>query len=387
MSAPHVVHIIDHLGLGGAQRLVVDLALRQRRRGQQVAVVCLRAWTPLAAALAAADVAVHCLGRPKWSPRQILDLVPLLRSLRPQLAHLHLMGAHTLGRFAAVLAGLPAVVVHDHEASAEIYTHPGPLLAARRLCEAAAPPHNSHYIVVSHEAASYAHQVRRWPAERTHVVPNGVDVEHLDACALSQQAARHQLGLPQHVPLAVSVGRLSPVKGFDILLTALAQLPGTQLAIAGDGPQRASLHAQATALGLNERVHLLGQLADVRPLLRAGDLYVQPSRREAFGLGAVEAAASGVPLVASAVGGLRELLRDGETGLLVPPEQPVALANALNILLSDPSLGQRMGAAASVEVRRRFSIETVVNQIECVYQQLLITSPTCPTTTFGATNR
>jgi len=387
MSATPVVHIIDHMGLGGAQRLLVDLAVRQRRQGRPVSVVALRGSTPLCAELAAAAVDVRCLGLTRWDPRQLPTLLRTLRELRAPLAHLHLLGAQTIGRAAAVLAGIPAIVVHDHEASAEIYSHPGPLLALRRLCEPAAPPRRIAYLVLTDDAAFYSATVRRWPADKLVVLPNGVDLAHLDACTLDQHAARRLLGLPERAPLIVYVGRLSHVKGADVLLEALALLPReVQLAVAGDGPQCAALQARAARPDLAGRVWLLGQLADVRPLLRAGDLYAQPSRREAFGLAAAEASACGLPVVASAVGGLRQIVRDAITGLLVPPEQPAALAAALARLLDDPALARRLGAAGRAYVRRTFDIEAVVEQLDAIYASLLEEIEPCPSTISGVTN-
>lgn len=371
MSATPVVHIIDHMGLGGAQRLLVDLAVRQRRQGRPVSVVVLRGSTPLCAELAAAAVDVRCLGLARWDPRQLPTLLRTLRELRPSLAHLHLIGAQTLGRAAAVLAAVPAIVVHDHESSAEIYSHPGPLLALRRLCEPAAPPRRIVYLVLTDDAASYAATVRRWPSERISVLPNGIDLAHLEAYTLDKGAARRLLRLPERASLVVSAGRLHPVKGLDLLLEALALLPPeAQLAIAGAGPENAALQARAARPDLAGRVHFLGQLGDIRPLMYAGDIYVQPSRREPFGLAAAEASACGLPVVASAVGGLHQIVRDEITGLLVPPEQPAALAAALARLLDDPALARRLGAAGRAYVRRTFDIEAVVERLDAIYAEL-----------------
>jgi glycosyltransferase involved in cell wall biosynthesis len=375
MSAISVAHVIDHLGAGGAQRLVVDIATRQARRDMSVAVIALRGPTPLSAELAAAGVPVHCLDRGKWDLRQVTTLQRLLHALRPTVAHLHLMGAHTIGRLAAALAGVPATVLHDHEAGAETYVYPGPLLALRRLVEPRIAAPGVAYIALTEEAAAYAVNVSRRPAQQVAVVPNGIDLAHLAACALDRAAARSHLGLPAWATLIVSVGRLQPVKGFDLLLEAIATMPATvHLALAGDGPERAALAACAARPGLAGRVHLLGHLADVRPLLRAGDIYAQPSRREPFGLAAAEAAACGLPVVASAVGGLREIVCHGETGLLVPPGDPAELAAALAQLVADPPLLRRLGSAARERAHARLSIERTVERLDALYRSLIFNS-------------
>jgi glycosyltransferase involved in cell wall biosynthesis len=372
MTLPPIVHIIDHMGLGGAQRVVADIAARQARAGWPVSLISLRGPTPLVERLRAAGVGVCCLGLRSWDPRQLTALTRALRALRPRLAHLHLMGAHTIGRLAARAAGVPALVVHDHEASAEIYTHPGPLLAARRLLEPGASPGSTRYLVLTAEAATYAVSIRRWPRQSVSVLPNGVDLDYLDGCELDQGAARRSLALPERAPLIVSAGRLSPVKGYDLLLEAMALLPSAaHLALAGDGPEIEALRARAARSDLAGRVHLLGGIADVRPLLRAGDLYVQPSRREAFGLAAAEAAASGLAVVACAVGGLREIVHENRTGRLVPPEQPALLAAAVRGLLADEQRARQLAAAGRAHVRQQFAIAAIVERLDSIYATLL----------------
>ncbi len=365
-----ILHVIDHLGAGGAQQLLADLVLRLHKRGRRMAVINMRRESDLARSLTQAGMPVISLGLARIDPRQLVVLIRHIRHLRPALVHTHLMGANTIGRLATVLAGVPAMVVHDHESSAEIYTHPGMLLALRRLIEPAAPPQNLRYMVVSQQAAQYAATVARWPEAQICVVPNGIDVTHMLDYHVSPAEARSALGIPQDVPLIGYVGRLRPVKGVDVLLTALAQLPHTHLLVVGTGPQAADLTARAGQSDLMGRIHMLGQVADVRLALRACDVYAQPSRREAFGLAAVEAAAVGLPVVASAVGGLRDIVADGRTGLLVPPDQPAALANALAHLIAHPDEARQMGAAGRDYVCAELSIDRAIERIERVYDEL-----------------
>lgn len=367
-----VVHVIDHMGAGGAQQLVANLAIRQLQNGVSVNVIALRGPTPLGARLSASGVPVYFLGLTSWDPRQVALIRRILRTINPSIVHLHLIRACTFGWIAAALAGVSAIVIHDHEASAEIYTHPGPLLALRRLIEPHVTSPHVIYIAVSETAAAYAVQAGRRPVERVKVVYDGIDWEFFANFPLNQAEARASLGLPEGKVLIVGVGRLRPVKGFDILLEAVAALPANiHLALAGDGPERSVLAMRATQLEIADRVHFLGHLTDVRSLLRAGDIYVQPSRREAFGLAAVEAGAIGLPVVASAVGGLREIVCHGETGLLVPPERPTELAAALGQLVVDPSLSHRLGLAARDRVRARFTIEQTVERLDAIYRSLI----------------
>lgn len=368
----HVVHIIDHLGLGGAQQVLADLAARQVRQGLRVTLINLRGPTDLSRRINARGVTVYSLDLPRWSPRQLSALITLLGSLRPSLVHLHLMTAHVVGRLAAVVVGVPAVVVHDHEASAEIYTHPGPLLVLRRLIEPLAPPMRTAYIVLSADAVDYSVTIRRWPRAAIYCVPNGVDPAFFADLTLSRAEARTRLGLPHDRCIIGCAGRLSSVKGVDCLINALTLLPvGVHIAVAGDGPQRSVLMAQADAQGLSHRIHWLGRLADLRPFFRACDVYAQPSRREAFGLAVAEAAVMGLPIVASNVGGLRDLVCHGQTGMLVQPEQPRVLAGALQQFCSDPAHARMVGLAAQRYVTEHFHVHASIARVTAIYQALL----------------
>lgn len=368
----HVVHIIDHLGLGGAQRLLADLAVRQVEQGLRVTLINLRNETDLSRRIVTLGIPVHSLSLSKWSPRQLFALITLLRTLKPALVHLHLMTAHVLGRLAAVSAGVPAVVVHDHDASAEVYTHPGPLLVLRRMVEPLAPPARTAYITLSADAVEYSIRIRHWPRAAVYCVPNGVDPAYFADVTLSRTEARTQLGFPHDRRIIGYAGRLSIVKGIDCLIDALVLLPtDISLAVAGNGPLRAQLEARADALGLQQRVYWLGQVADLRPFLRACDAYVQPSRREPFGLSVAEAAVMGLPIVATNVGGIRDFIHHEQTGLLVQPDQPRELAAAVQYILNDPDRAQAFGMAAQAYVTEHFDVRASVARIASIYQTLL----------------
>lgn len=378
-----VVHVIDHLGAGGAQRLVADLAPRQARRGHHVTVVCLRGPTPLGSVLETAGVRVRCLGLGRTDVRQLIGLVALLRSNAPDIVHTHLTLSCLLGRIAAVVASVAAVVVHDHEADAEVFITPGPLLALKRLAEPRLPPQAVRYIVVSHSALAYAREVRRLPPCRVALVPNGVDSAYLEEGRLPPREARARLGLPAAGPLIGFAGRMAPEKGIDLLLEALAHLPAAHAAIAGRGPLAEDMRSRAALLGVAGRAHFLGHLDDIRPLLWACDIYTQPSRREAFGLAAAEAAALGLPVVAARVGGLRDIVLDGITGRLVQPGSAVTLAAGLANLLGDRARAHALGTAGARHARQHFAIEMVLDSIDRVYQDM---DRLCHSTISGARN-
>ncbi len=160
------------------------------------------------------------------------------------------------------------------------------------------------------------------------------------------------------------VSRLSPEKGIDILLEVAHKLPDVQFIIAGDGPERENLEKKS-----NSNVAFLGFVKDVPDLLSQADVLCVPSRSEGLGLSALEAMASGVPVVASRVGGLPEVILDGETGLLVPPEDPEALRVALKTLLDDPKLRKAMGEAGKNRARAMFDAKTMQKKTRAVWEE------------------
>jgi glycosyltransferase involved in cell wall biosynthesis len=174
-----------------------------------------------------------------------------------------------------------------------------------------------------------------------------------------------------HGPVVGSVGRLSAEKGHDVLLRALAALPGVRAVLVGDGPDRPRLEALARELALGDRLIMPGWRADPRPWLATFDVFVMPSRLEALGLAMIEAMLASRPVVATTVGGIPEVVEDGETGLLVPPDDPPALAGALRVMLDDPARRERMGTLGRSVATHKFGVDRMVRSYESVYGELL----------------
>lgn len=183
-----------------------------------------------------------------------------------------------------------------------------------------------------------------WPPERAHHLPN--------FAADLAGAAPAALPAPPGAPRLLALGRLHPNKGFDVLLRALALLPGAHLSLAGEGPERAALQRLAAGLGVADRVAFLGWREDAGALLAACDLFVCPSRHEPLGNVVLEAWSAARPVIAAAAQGPSELIRDGETGILVPKEAPEPLAAAIAGLLADPARAAMLGAAGRAEFAR-----------------------------------
>jgi glycosyltransferase involved in cell wall biosynthesis len=179
------------------------------------------------------------------------------------------------------------------------------------------------------------------------------------------------------VTTILTVANLRSEKAHEVLLVAAAQLrrySHLRFLIAGDGPRAAELRALAKTLGVARQVSFLGHREDVPALLASADAFVLPSRSEAFPNGAIEAMAAGLPVVATRVGGLLDLIDEGRTGLLVPPDDPAALAAAIESLVLSPARAAMLGAAARDEVTRRYSFDRMVRGFEDLYLAQLHTA-------------
>jgi len=277
--------------------------------------------------------------------RGFVELYRLLRRHRPDLLHASSSKAGVIGRLAAVAARVPVRIftVHGWAFSA----HSGAASVLYRWADRIAGRATTATICVSQRERADGLRARTCRADRTVVIPNAVDVD-----------AYPQSPLERAVPRLISVGRLAAPKDWSTLLSALTELdPETfaELVIVGDGPERERVEHEVKMRSLG-RLRLLGERDDVPDLLSDADVFVLASRSEGLPLSVVEAMAAGLPVVASDVGGLHELVRNGETGVLVPPGDPAALADALRPLLVDRELRRRLGSAGRERAKALFDL-------------------------------
>ena len=206
--------------------------------------------------------------------------------------------------------------------------------------------------------------------EQWRVIRLGLDLDAHWSAGPGTGALRRRLRVPDHVPLLGVAGRLVAIKDLHTLFDAVARLPGVHLAVLGDGELRVPLQERASRSDLAGRVHFLGWWADMPSAMVDLDLAVLSSRNEGTPVALIEAAACGIPAVATAVGGVRTVVDDGVTGLLVPPQDPASLASAISSLLEDPAKRLEMARAARAR-SREFSSARLVEDIRALYASLL----------------
>jgi glycosyltransferase involved in cell wall biosynthesis len=235
-------------------------------------------------------------------------------------------------------------------------------------------------VAVSSRLQTYAIQVEGIAPEKIVMIPNGYSLRS-PAQITPEERSRYgeELGLKPEAPLILSVGRLTEQKGHAYLLEAipgvLEQVPNVVFAIAGDGPRRAVLEDKARQLGIAGSVRFLGMRADVPELLQMADVFVLPSLWEGLPLALLEAMGCGLPVVATRVEGVEEIIVDGENGLLLPPADPEALKIALQRLLVQPDLRVNLGTAGRALVETAFSLDKMGERYEELFLRLLERNP------------
>ena len=367
MRRLRICHLITELRAGGAERWVYELATRLDRRRFDVQVAALRGGQ-VADWLAGAGVKVTVIGmRRKWHLWKLPALPRLLAQERIDLLHTHLFHADLAGRPAARLAGVRHLV-HTVQ-TAEGRFRPWQFAFAR-----AAAGWCDRIICVSHAVRDF-HAARSGLPERDYVIiPNAVDPAAYAPDPHARDRLRDQWGIDDDQVLIAIVAKLRYEKGLDVLLEAMELVArrgqAVRLVVAGDGPQRRSAERFLAARDGGRLTRMLGFRRDVAAVLSAADALVVPSRWEGFGLAAAEAMAAGLPVIATRVGGLPELVADERTGLLVPPEDPAALAQAIRRLAGDVELRRRLGAAGKQRVARRYAVAGAVAAHEKVYRQV-----------------
>jgi len=359
------------LGTGGTQRHLQQVVALLDPARFHVEVMTLRPGGEVEDELRAGGVSVRSLsvGARLSSARTLRAIVTAARALRRgriDVVHGYQWRPALVGALAGRLAGVPLRLASKRSLTGEDRQ-------AERAWRHIARQVDT--VIVNAEALRVEGEQRGMRCRWT-LLQNGVDTEHfrLDP---PDPAARAALGLDPQRPVVGTIGRLEDRKGHDQLLRAAGtMLAGgngrrPQIVIVGDGPLREKLQAQAQSLGVADSVRFVGTVADVRPSLAAMDVFVLPSHAEGMSNALMEAMAAARPVVATAVGGNTEVVVDGKTGVLIPPADPAAIADAIAALLRDPDRAAGLGAAAREFVTRRFGARARVAELEQLYEERL----------------
>lgn len=374
--APLVAHVIHHFGVGGLENGVVNLINHMPEHRYRHAIVCLQGYSDFHQRIRRRDVEMVALDKqPGKDLGLYLRLWRTLRRLKPDIVHTRNLSALE-GQAVAALAGVSARVHGEH--GRDVFDLHG---ANRKynLLRRGLRPLVGHYIAVSRDLENWLRQAVGARAERVAQIYNGVDSVRFHPRA-GERPAIGPAGFADGAEVVIgSIGRMAAVKDFPTLVRAFLRLLESEpeararlrLAIIGEGEAREQCLELLRQAGAADLAWLPGERSDTAELLRGMDVFVLPSLGEGTSNTILEAMASGLPVVATHVGGNPELVREGTTGALVPPADADSLASALRGYIADPERRRLHGRAARAEVERRFSMEAMVNGYLEVYDRVL----------------
>lgn len=379
-----VVHIIKATGIAGAERHLLTLLPGLRERGIDTRIVLLHppanrpaAWlTVFTGLLEAAGVPVTCIPISGHLDVRVIGRIrAVLKAIRPNIVHTHLLHADLYGLAAAMQERIAIRITsrHNDDSFRRRLVFQAINRASWRLGFTAG-------IAISHAVARFCAEVEGAPPGKLHTIHYGLPLPAPLDRRTAQTALHTLLNVPPDAPLIGGVGRLIAQKGYDTALRAFDLLatdfPAAHLVLIGDGGQRPVLEAEARRLGLlgkpgtPARVHFIGWRDDAAELMAGLDVFIMPSRWEGFGLVLLEAMSRALPVVGSAVSAIPEVVIDGETGLLVPPDDAPALADALRSLLADPPLARHMGMMGENRLEEFFTAGRMIDSTVALYTQV-----------------
>ncbi|MCH7632479.1 MAG: glycosyltransferase [Planctomycetes bacterium] len=344
------------------------LVRAMRTRGLSCCVVSLAPLGPVATMLRDDGVDVRsCEGRCGRDFRVFRRLAKIIRAVEPKIIHALLFHANVAARRAAKRAGVPSdrVLCEIQTVEVERRWHLWVDRFTHRGCR--------YTIGNSPSVLEHLSQQAKIPRDRLRLVRGGIDPARIQSATPVERRALGR-GITSETPIVLWVGRLDSVKGLDVLVRSFAKLSpalNAHLVLAGEGPLREKLAQQIRAVGVTDRVHLLGARSDVPGLLQTADLFVLPSRTEGLPNALLEAMAAACPIVTTDVPGCRDLITNGETGIVVPYGDVDALAESIEQLLGDRTLADRLGRAAAESVKRNWHIDQTYDAYESLYGEII----------------
>jgi glycosyltransferase involved in cell wall biosynthesis len=376
----NLVHIITRLTLGGSARNTIDSAAAAVRMGYRTILATGPSGDEVDITSTADSTGCELVLIPSFRRRvspvhdtmALLQTIRLIQRHRADIVHTHTSKAGFIGRLAANVCRVPIIIHTPHGHIFHGYYGKGRTRFFVTLERAAAKLTDRIVVLTDRGAKQHLERGIGRP-EQFASIPSGVDIEALRAKTPNRNSARQQLGWKNNDFYLLGVGRLVPIKGFDLAVTAMKhvcqEVPGAHLVLLGDGPERAALEALARREQLMDRLCITGVEEEPAPYLAAADVLVAPSRNEGMGRVIVEAMSVGLPVVASRVGGIPSVVEDGRSGRLVPPENPQELSAALVALLRNASLRREYGDGGRLRAEM-FSLPVMESKLQELYREV-----------------
>lgn len=363
-----VLHLINSYTLAGAEILITNLAAKMDKTKFNVIVCSMASFRNdieknMRQKLEENQVKALTLAKKPGvkSVSSILKLRKLLIEENVDIIHTHCPSPDAYGRVAAILANVPVIINTLHSTSYSNY------LVNRFLSY----PANLH-IAVSEAVKKWSVANLKLQNKKIKVIHNAINIEEFAKSRVNKSRKKKELGIDIEKTVITTVGRLTKQKGQIYLIKAADQILkagiDAEFLIIGEGELRQNLENLTKDLHLEDRIHFLGVREDVNELLGISDIFVLPSLCEGFGIVIIEAMAAGVPVIASNIDGIKEVIEDKKTGLLVPSKSPKEIANGVIYLLESTKKVQSMTKRASEKVKKKFSIDRMVKEYENVYE-------------------
>ncbi len=374
IPAMRVLHVVDSLDVGGTESQMVQVAQRLDPRFFEVTVATLRAGGPLTEVLEKAEIRIIEFPKRRTmlsfqAAYQLIRMAWFIRRERIDVIHAHDLWANLMAVPAAWLARAPVIISSQRNLATLWWYMPSRKKVIRRV-------HRMATRVIANSEAGRELLIKEFeiPSKHVQVLYNGVDFEQLSR--IHGDRRRLFSSLKANAKLVINVANMnSDVKGHAVLieaaLTICDAIPEATFVLIGDGPLRPHLEEKVRKLGLQRHFLFLGRREDVPDILSCGDVFVFPSLAEGLPNSVLEAAAAGLPIVATTAGGIPEVLEDGISGLLVQPRDPRALGAAILQIFNQPELARRLGYAAQERVRIQFSFARLVEDLCHLYKGLL----------------
>jgi len=379
MERVNILYLITDLDIGGAEKALVRTVIGLDKRMYNPTVCCLRGRGPVAEEIESAGVPVAPLNMSgKFDLAAVFRLFRLLWKEEISIVHSYLYHANILGRIVGRVARVPIIISSERSVilSEEVVNKNTLEMGSRlrRLMNGLSMRLSDRVVTVSELVRETLIAASKIDPKRLVTIHSGVNLEGYQIDG-DITAKKKGLGLETSAAVIGAIGRLDRVKGVEYLLRAAAKVifktPDAAFLIVGDGSQREALEQLARSLGISHRMVFTGQRDDVPELLSTMDVLVLPSLYEGLPNAVLEAMAAGKPVIATRVGGTPEVVEDKVTGLLVPPRDPEALAEAIIALIQDRERAEAMGQVGRARVEEYFSVERMIAETETLYEELI----------------